>query len=143
GVRLALEFQARGTFLNNLETAAQSVQSAEHPHVGLCLDAFQFATGPSKTEDLAWVTRQNLFHVQLCDVADRPRELATDSDRILPGEGDFHLAPLVAHLGRIGYTGCVSLELLNPLFWQIPAQQLGEVGLTSLRIILGQASGGA
>lgn len=141
-VRLALEFQARGTFLNNLETAAGFVQSVGLPNVGLCLDAFHFATGPSKTEDLAWLTDANLFHVQLCDVADRPRELATDADRILPGEGDFALSPLVAHLRRVGYTGCVSLELLNPLFWQIPPQQLGDVGMTSLRMVLGQASGG-
>lgn len=142
GVRLALEFQAKGTFLNNLDTAAQFIQSAQHSHVGLCLDTFHFATGPSKTEDLAWITSRNLFHVQFSDVADRPRELATDADRILPGEGDFSLAPIVSHLTAIGYTGCVSLELLNPLFWQIPPQQLGEVGLTALRLALGQATGG-
>jgi 4-hydroxyphenylpyruvate dioxygenase len=127
-VRLALEFHSRGTFLTNLETAAGIIQSVNHPAVGLCLDSFHFAT--------------NLFHVQLCDVADRPRELATDADRILPGEGDFPLPPLIEHLRKIGYSGCVSLELLNPQFWQIPPQSLGEIGMTSLRIALGQASGG-
>jgi 4-hydroxyphenylpyruvate dioxygenase len=141
-VRLALEFHSRGTFLTNLETAAGIIQSVNHPAVGLCLDSFHFATGPSKTEDLAWVNADNLFHVQLCDVADRPRELATDADRILPGEGDFPLPPLIEHLRKIGYSGCVSLELLNPQFWQIPPQSLGEIGMTSLRIALGQASGG-
>lgn len=141
-VRLALEFQSRGTFLTNLETAAGFIQSVNHPAVGLCLDTFHFATGPSKTEDLAWVTAANLFHVQISDVADRPRELATDADRILPGEGDFPLQSLLAHLRQIQYTGCVSLELLNPQFWQIPPQSLGEIGMTSLRIALGQASGG-
>jgi 2-keto-myo-inositol isomerase len=141
-VRLALEFHSRGTFLTNLETAAGFIQSVHHPSVGLCLDTFHFATGPSKTEDLAWVNADNLFHVQISDVADRPRELATDADRILPGEGDFALQPVIDHLRKIGYTGCVSLELLNPQFWQIPPQSLGEIGMTSLRIALGQASGG-
>ncbi len=141
-VRLALEFQSRGTFLTNLETAAGFIQSVNHPAVGLCLDTFHFSTGPSKTEDLEWVTTGNLFHVQISDVADRPRELATDADRILPGEGDFPLRPLLEHLRKIGYGGCVSLELLNPQFWQIPPQSLGEIGMTSLRIALGQASGG-
>jgi 4-hydroxyphenylpyruvate dioxygenase len=141
-VRLALEFHSRGTFLTNLETAAGFIQSVDHPSVGLCLDTFHFATGPSKTEDLAWVNAGNLFHVQISDVADRPRELATDADRILPGEGDFALQPVIDHLRKIGYSGCVSLELLNPQFWQIPPQSLGEIGMTSLRIALGQASGG-
>ncbi len=141
-VRLALEFQARGTFLTNIETAVAFTQSIGHPQVGICLDAFHYAVGSSKSEDLAWLTRENLFHVQLCDVADRPRELAADADRILPGEGDFPLAPLVNHLRSIGYDGCVSLELLNPRFWPIAPQQFGEIGLTALRMALGQASGG-
>lgn len=141
-VRLALEFQARGTFLTNIETAVGFIQSIGQPQVGICLDAFHYAVGPSKSEDLVWLTRENLFHVQLCDVADRPRELAADSDRILPGEGDFPLAPLVSHLRAIGYDGCVSLELLNPQFWPIAPQQFGEIGLTALRMALGQASGG-
>ncbi len=34
-----------------------------------------------------------------------PRELAGDGDRILPGEGDFQIGPILEHLGRIGYTG--------------------------------------
>ncbi|MFM7161027.1 MAG: sugar phosphate isomerase/epimerase family protein [Planctomycetaceae bacterium] len=141
-VRLALEFQARGTFLTNIETAVAFTQSIGHRNVGICLDAFHYAVGPSKSEDLGWLTRENLFHVQLSDVADRPRELATDADRILPGEGDFPLAPLVNHLRSIGYDGCVSLELLNPQFWPIAPQQFGEIGLTALRMALGQASGG-
>jgi len=43
-----------------------------------------------------------------------PRELATDSDRILPGDGDFQLPPIMDHLRRIGYRGWVSVELMNP-----------------------------
>lgn len=140
GVRLALEFQSRAPFLNNLETAVMFIQSVEQPNVGICLDLFHFETGPSKTEDLSHLTRANLFHVQVCDVADRPRELASDADRILPGDGDFRLAPVFDRLRAIGYEGAVSLELLNPQFWQIPARQVAEVGLTALRKSLGVAN---
>jgi 4-hydroxyphenylpyruvate dioxygenase len=139
GVRLALEFHARETFLNNLETALMFVQSVGHPAVGICLDLFHYYTGPSKFEDLAWLTPENLFHVQVSDVADRPRELASDADRILPGDGDFRLQPVFDHLRQIGYGGYVSLELLNPILWQNSAQQIGEIGLTALRVSLGQA----
>lgn len=139
GVRLALEFQARGTFLNNLETAAMFVRSAEHSHVGICLDVFHYYVGPSKFEDLSLVSRDNLFHVQVSDLADCPRELAGDADRILPGDGDFQLAPVFDRLRQIGYDRYVALEMLNPMLWQIPARQLGEIGLTALRKALGLA----
>ena len=142
-VRIALEFQAKNTFVNNLETAVMLTQSTGHPNVGICLDLFHFFVGPSKFDDLGLLTTGNLFHVQVADVADRPRELATDVDRILPGDGDFRLQPVFDYLRQIGYAGAVSLELLNPQFWQIPARQVGEIGLTALRVALGQAEGPA
>ena len=55
--------------------------------------------GPSKFEDLAHLTPQNLAWVQVCDLSGTPRELAGDSDRILPGEGDFQLGPIIEQLG--------------------------------------------
>ena len=139
-LRAALEFQAASAFGNNLESAAALVREVGSPHLGLCLDAFHFHAGPSKTEDLVHLTQGNLFHVQFCDLADTPRELACDSARILPGDGDINLAAIVEHLRRIDYRGCVSLELLNPQLWQVPPLQLGEIGMTALRKVLGQAS---
>jgi sugar phosphate isomerase/epimerase len=139
GLRAALEFQATSSFGNNLQTAAALVTEVGSPHLGLCLDAFHFHVGPSKTEDLAYLTRDNLFHVQLCDLADTPRELARDGSRILPGDGDIPLAPILERLRQIDYRGCVSLELLNPQLWQVKPLALGEIGMTALRKVLGQA----
>ncbi|HQU44006.1 MAG TPA: sugar phosphate isomerase/epimerase [Pirellulales bacterium] len=140
GVRLALEFQASATFGNNLQTAAALVNETGSPHLGLCFDVFHYYAGPSKAEDLAYLTRENLFHVQLCDIAGTPREFAGDADRILPGDGDYQLQPVLDALRRIGYEDYVSLELMNPQIWQVPARQFGEIGMTCLRKILGQAS---
>lgn len=139
-VRLALEFQARATFANNLQTAAALVADAGAPNLGLCLDVFHYYGGPSKLEDLGYLTRENLFHVQLCDVSGVPREFASDADRILPGEGDFQLGPILDALHAIDYEGCVSLELMNPQIWRISPAQLAEVGMTALRKLMGQAS---
>ena len=136
GLRAALEFQATSAFGNNLQTAAALVAEAASPHLGLCLDAFHWHVGPSKTEDLGCLNLSNLFHVQVCDLADTPRELATDSLRILPGEGDIRLAPLIERLRAISYAGCVSIELMNPQLWQVPALQLADAGMASLRRLL-------
>ncbi len=140
GMRLGLEFQARAAFGNNLQTAAAMVEEVGSPHLGLCLDAFHFFIGPSKLEDLRYLTTGNLFHVQLSDLADTPREFATDADRILPGDGDFPLGPLIEHLQAIQYAGTVSIELMNPHIWQVPPLQFGEIGMTALRKLLGQAT---
>ena len=140
GVRVALEFQSSARLPNNLQTAASLVAQVNHPLLGLCLDAFHYHTGPSKPEDLGHLTADNLFHVQLCDLAGTARELATDSDRVLPGDGDMVLAPIVERLRQINYPGYVSVELMNPQIWQVPPLSFGEIAMTALRKVLGTAS---
>jgi 4-hydroxyphenylpyruvate dioxygenase len=139
GLRAALEFQASSAFGNNLQSAAAMVAEVGSPHLGICFDAFHYYCGPSKGEDLGYLMPQNLFHVQLCDLADVPRELASDGDRILPGDGDLPLTPIVARLKEIDYRGTVSIELMNQQLWQVPPRQFGEIAMTSLRKVLGLA----
>jgi sugar phosphate isomerase/epimerase len=136
GVRLALEFRGRETFCASLDTALALVAAAGEPNVGVNFDVFHYYTGPSKFDDLSLLTRDNLAFVQLCDVAGVPRELATDADRILPGEGDFLLGPIVQRLKAVGYDGWVSLELFNPTIWQAKAVQVAELGLGALNRLL-------
>ncbi len=136
GVKLALEFRGTDAFCSCLDTALTLVEQCREPNVGVCLDAFHFYKGPSKAEDLDRLTSANLFHVQVCDVAGVPRELMTDSDRVMPGDGDFRLDPLVARLKAIGYTGGVSLELFNPVLWQLKATQVVELGTSALERLL-------
>jgi 4-hydroxyphenylpyruvate dioxygenase len=135
-VRLGLEFRGSATFCSSLDTALALVAQCREPNVGVVLDVFHYYTGPSKFEDLGLLTRENLAFVQVSDVAGVPRELATDADRILPGEGDFQLGPIVQHLRTIGYDGWVSLELLNPVLWQVKASQVAELGMGALERLL-------
>ncbi|HQR08562.1 MAG TPA: sugar phosphate isomerase/epimerase, partial [Gemmatales bacterium] len=87
-VRLALEFRSTTRWCSSLPTAAVLTNSIGSPNLGLCFDAFHYYTGPSKYEDLAYLTKENLFAVQLCDLSGIAREMAPAADRILPGEGD-------------------------------------------------------
>lgn len=140
GVRLALEFDARASFPNNLQSAVAVVEQVGSPALGLCLDWFHFTVGPSKPLDLWLLTKDNLAHVQLSDIADVPREMAADTDRILPGEGASPPDDLVARLREIGYEGAVAVELHNPALWRVPPRQFGEIAITALRRVLGQAA---
>jgi sugar phosphate isomerase/epimerase len=128
GVRIALEFQKSAHFCASLDTTLALIAQCGSDNVGVCLDVFHYYTGPSKFEDLAYLGRENLAWVQVCDLSGVPRELAGDADRIFPGEGDFQLPPILEHLRRIGYDGYISLELLNPQLWRVPADRVADLG---------------
>ncbi len=138
GVRLAIEFQKNARFCSSLDTTLALIAQSGAPGLGVCLDIFHYYTGPSKFEDLAYLSRENLAWVQVSDISGVPRELAGDADRILPGEGDFQIDPILDHLGSIGYDGFVSLEVLNPLLWSIPAGQVASAGLQAMERLLGR-----
>jgi sugar phosphate isomerase/epimerase len=135
-VRLALEFRAADAFCSSLDTAVRLVESCGETNVSISLDVFHFWTGPSKTEDLELLTPQNIGLVQLCDLAGIPRELATDSDRILPGDGDLPLSAILTKVKERGFDGFVSLELMNPAFWQLKPSQVMELGAAAVRRVL-------
>jgi sugar phosphate isomerase/epimerase len=135
-VQLALEFRGKATFCSCLATALALVAQCGEPNVGINFDLFHYYTGPSKLEDLDLLTAEDLVFVQLCDLAGVPRELATDSDRVLPGDGDFRIQPILDRFHALGYHGWVSLELMNPTLWNIPAAHLAQLGLTALHRVL-------
>lgn len=140
GVRLAIEFQKGAKFCSSLDTTLALIAQSGAEGVGICLDLFHYYTGPSKFEDLGYLTPENLALVQLCDLSGTPRELANDSDRILPGEGDFQLGPILDHIERIGYDGYVSLEVLNPMLWQMPVDRVVGIALQALERTIGARS---
>jgi sugar phosphate isomerase/epimerase len=137
GVRIALEFQKASPICASLETAIALAAQCGSRNAGVCLDVFHFQTGPSKLEDLDGLPGERIAWVQLSDVSNTPRELAGDADRILPGDGDFPLAAIVERLAQTGYDGHVSLELLNPHLWRIPADRVTDMGHRALRRVLG------
>lgn len=136
GVKIALEFRAENRFCSSLPTALALVAQCPEPNVGVCLDIHHFYTGASKLEDLGLIDPESLAYVQVSDLAGVPRELATDSDRILPGEGDFPLIPIFQMLQQQGYEGWVSLELMNPTLWQIEPSQVVELGYSAIDRLL-------
>jgi sugar phosphate isomerase/epimerase len=136
GVRLALEFRGSDTFCGCLDTAVRLVEACGEANVAVAFDVFHYYKGPSKFEDLDLVTPKNLAFVQLSDLAGVPREIATDADRILPGDGDLPLVAILKKLHERGYDGWVSLELMNPTLWQLRPTQVIEVGMAALQRVV-------
>ncbi len=131
-IGLGLEFRGSATFCSSLSTALALVAQCGEPNVGINFDVFHYYTGPSKLEDFTLLTRENLAFVQLSDMAGVPRELARDADRILPGDGEFQLASILEQIRAIGYEGYISLELMNPVLWQMKPSQVAEMGMKAL-----------
>jgi sugar phosphate isomerase/epimerase len=114
------------------------VATAGSANLGICLDLFHYYTGPSKYEDLGGLTPANLAWVQLSDLSGTPREFAGDGDRVLPGDGDFQSAAILEQLARVGYTGYVSLEVLNPHLWQVAADRVVGLGNQAMSRVAGR-----
>jgi 4-hydroxyphenylpyruvate dioxygenase len=131
-VRLGLEFRGSAPFCSSLSTALALIAQCGEPNLGINFDVFHYYTGPSKQEDFDLLTRENLAFVQLSDLTGVPRELARDADRILPGDGEFQLTPILERFRAIGYDGYVSLELMNPVLWQMKPSQVAEMGMKAL-----------
>jgi 2-keto-myo-inositol isomerase len=136
GVTLALEFRATDTFCSSLDTTVHLVDACGEANVGVCLDVFHYWKGPSKPDDLDLLTSANLAHVQICDLSAVPRELASDADRILPGDGELPLGTILNKLKDQVYEGYVSLELMNPILWQTRPHHVYELGYTALKRVI-------
>jgi len=135
-VRIALEFRGVEAVCTTLDTAITLVEQCREPNVGVCFDLFQYYKGPSKPEDLHRLNATNLFHVQVCDVVGVPREVMSDADRAMPGDGDFRFDGLFEQLRSIGYSGAVSLELMNPELWRANPKQVVGIGVTALTRVM-------
>lgn len=119
GVGLEIEFLRGARLVNNLATALELARRVDHANVGVLLDTYHLFAGPSKLEDLdllgAHTGRLRFVHVNDVPAA-RPRELWTDADRVLPGDGHLPLARVLTAIRRSGYAGDVSLELFSAEF---------------------------
>jgi sugar phosphate isomerase/epimerase len=131
-LQLALEVRSDSRWLTSLDTAAAIVSQLGSDRLGLCLDLFHFYLGPGKFEDLNKIVVGLLKSVQLSDLIGTPRELAKDSDRIFPGEGDFDPATLLKRLQKLQFPGLVTVEVPNPNLWQIPADRVSDMACQSL-----------
>jgi sugar phosphate isomerase/epimerase len=93
--------------------------------LGIVFDAFHFFVGGSTLEEInPTATRLiRLVHINDVDAARKPREMLTDADRLLPGEGVLPLDAMLCALAANGYDGACSLEVMRPAY---RAREIGE-----------------
>jgi sugar phosphate isomerase/epimerase len=129
---LAMEFRSDSRWITSLETAVAVIAQVGNSRLGLCLDLFHFMTGPSKLSDISELTTGLIRSVHCSDLIATPRELARDSDRILPGEGDFDVPGILEQLADFNYGGIVSVDVPNPQLWGVAADRVADMAAQAL-----------
>lgn len=131
-VELALEFRADTGWLTTLPTAMAIVSLFDPQRLGICFDAFHYYCGPSKLEDLTPDAIRRIRLLQLSDLIATSREFAQESDRILPGEGDFDLRSLVGCFRVADYDGLICVESPNSMLRQFAPDRVADMAHQSL-----------
>ena len=86
--------------------------------IKIVLDTFHLAVSETSPEALSEVPAELIQVVHISDAITQGLPLAkvTDSQRVLPGEGDLPLIPLLSAIRDTGYDGPVSVEVFHPKY---------------------------
>lgn len=109
GVKIAWRAHAGAAHARDFMVAADVIQMAERPNLGLSIDVREWLLPDADLGQLEGIDAQSLLEVQLAD-AWTEQSSAQDwpgEERLFPGEG-LHtpaLRALVARLGQVGYRG--------------------------------------
>lgn len=134
GVRPALEYLGFVKGLKDIKTAAAILEKADHPDSTIVHDFFHMYNGGSTLEDLRLIPAEKIAMVHLDDAPDtKPIGEYKDADRVWPGDGAIQLREMCGVLKEIGYTGYLSLELFNPEYWEIDAEEAARIGAEKSR----------
>ncbi|GAA3974785.1 sugar phosphate isomerase/epimerase and 4-hydroxyphenylpyruvate domain-containing protein [Actinomadura viridis] len=143
GVRIAYEALAWGRHVNDYLHAWRIVRMADHPDLGVCLDSFHILSRDVDPYAIETIPAEKIFFLQLADAPALPMDVLYWSRhyRCFPGQGDFDVAGLVAHVLRTGYRGPLSLEVFNDIFRQAASTRTALDAMRSL-ISLEEAAAG-
>jgi len=122
-VQLGIEFVAGAALIGTLSTTLDIARKTAKDNVGIVLDTFHLYTGISKLADIHDIRPQELLLVHLNDLQPGYVELATDSARVLPGDGIMPLKGIILSIIAIGYQGYYSVELFSQYLWNQSPQQ--------------------
>jgi 2-keto-myo-inositol isomerase len=115
---------------------------ADHPKAKIIPDVFHMYIGDSGFNGLKHIRGDFIAIFQFNDApASPPKAELEDRHRVYPGDGILPLEQCLKDLASIGYTGCVSLELYNPAYWEQDHLEVAKTGLRKTLEVIGRALG--
>ncbi len=139
GTRVAIETMPF-SIIATVPMGAEIISAAEHPAVGLLIDAWHVFRANTSLEELHdSLTPEMIFGVELDDAAAVVvGNLFEDTlnHRLLCGEGFFDLPGFVAVLRDLGFDGPWGVEILSSSFRRLPVAQAVKMAAESALTVL-------
>ncbi|CAI7977736.1 MULTISPECIES: sugar phosphate isomerase/epimerase [unclassified Parafrankia] len=128
GAGMAVEFSPLGG-TKSIATAVDIVEAAGPDRAGVLIDTWHFFNGESTWEQLEQVPLDRIAYVQFDDALPpiSPNGIKeTMHRRAMPGEGIFDLERFAATLLDRGWSGLVSVEVLNAELRGLPVAEFAR-----------------
>jgi len=138
GLRLAVEFSSVHDVINCLERACEMVALADHPGCGLLLDAYQLERSGGGGRAFENVAPEDIFAFHYSDCPSTPPVPKGGRlvDRLLPGQGIVRWRDVFGLLVEKNYSGYLSYEAPNPLYWERPPEAVAREAADATRVLL-------
>jgi sugar phosphate isomerase/epimerase len=123
----------------DLATAWRVVDAAGRPNGGLMLDAWHYFRSDPDGTLLRSIPGPSILGIQLCDAPATPEAdplHATLHERLLPGDGEFPLATLLADLRATGTAAPLGVEVFSDVLHAQASRETGRLAGESLRTLL-------
>lgn len=137
--RIAFEPICYGGWINNYITGWDLVRDADHPNVGMVLDAAHIFLPGTPLDKIATIPGDKIFLVELNDFPLTQfdnRELLRNY-RLFPGEGTQPLQNFVDRVLATGYAGPISLEVFNARYRAATPEFVARRGMRALEQLFG------
>ena len=125
GTRVALE-PLPFSNITDFRLAAELVDAADHPAAGLVVDIWHLERGPSTLADLAEISGDKVFVVELSDApVPQSTDLFHDTihHRVLCGSGTFDVKGFIDTLQQIGFAGPWGVEIISEAHRRRPLKE--------------------
>jgi sugar phosphate isomerase/epimerase len=128
GVSAVLEFWGRAKQLNCIRDAREVLGGAGVPEGSILLDLFHMYTGGSTIADMEGMRSREVGLVHINDYPSVPaREVITDAERVMPGDGAGPVSGFLSALNEIGYRGFLSVELFRSDYGKASAREVAAI----------------
>jgi sugar phosphate isomerase/epimerase len=139
GIVPELEMWGGSKTLSRMSEIAYVLVETAHTQACGLLDVFHIFKGGSDFTGVRVFNGTVLHVLHMNDYPKRPREMATDADRVYPGDGAAPIVPLLRNLKAIGYTGALSIEIFNREYWKQDALAVARQGRLKMQAVVDKA----
>ena len=140
GVIPQVEMWGGNPTIGTVEKALYVAIKSGHPKACFLGDVYHTYKGGCGFDSLLLMGPGALQNYHMNDYpADPPRETIKDADRVFPGDGIAPVTQVIQNFIAVGAYPSLSLELFNPTYWAMPADECAKIGLEKMKEAVAKA----